>query len=225
MTFTDNTFIVQITSVNRVLFIHTKGDYMKIGYARVSTSDQNADRQVQALTEYGIDKIYVDKASGKNFDREQYKLMFDTLRSKDTLVIKSLDRFGRNYAEIRSEFKQITDLGVYINVIDTPMLNTDQSVSGSLTMQFISDLVLSVLGYVAEQERINIKQRQKEGIRSAKLRQVKFGRPALDQQVKEVKALLESWEQSGVKGSVSKACDMVKITRQTYYKGLNRGIV
>jgi DNA invertase Pin-like site-specific DNA recombinase len=197
---------------------------MKIGYVRVSSKDQNESRQIDAMAEYKVDQVYTDKASGKDFNREQYKAMLKALRAGDTLVIKSLDRFGRDYKEIRAEFKRIADMGVYINVIDSPMLNTDQIIAGNLTTQFIADLVLSVLGYVAEQERTNIKQRQAEGIRSAKARAVKFGRPAKDQRVKDVKALLDAWAKAGTKGTIGKACSIIGITRPTYYKGLKKGI-
>lgn len=136
---------------------------MKIAYIRVSTKDQNEARQVNAMIEHGIDpsNFYTDKASGKDFDRTQYKAMLKAVRPDDIIVIKSLDRLGRNYEEIRAQFKLITERGIHINILDTPLLNTDQVLNGDLTMKFISDIILSVLGYVAEQERNNIRRKDK----------------------------------------------------------------
>ncbi len=194
-----------------------EGLYMKIGYARISTKDQNTDRQIHALVDAGVslDNIYIDKLSGKDFNRPQYQLMVKTLRAGDTLVIKALDRFGRNYEAIKKEFKQITDRGIFINVLDTPMLNTDQEIQQGLTSKFIVDLVLSVLGYVAEQERSNIKQRQAEGIKIAKAKNVKFGRPSLDPKtIKEAQALINAGS------TVKDACTTLKISRRAYYNNV-----
>lgn len=188
---------------------------MKMGYARVSTSDQHADRQHAALKDYGVDQgnIYTDYQSGKDFKRDNYQALIKAIRPGDVVVIQSLDRFGRDYDEIRKEFKRITDKGVAINVVDTPILNTDQVLEGNLTMKFISDLVLSVLGYVAEKERADIKQRQKEGIRTAKQRGVVFGRPSAESQARKVARLLAADPDK----TVEEACKMYNISRRTYY--------
>lgn len=187
---------------------------MKIGYVRISHADQNTDRQIDAMLAYGVDHehLFVDKQSGKDFNRPQYQLMLKTLRAGDTLCIKSIDRFGRNYAEIQREFKSITDKGIFINVLDTPVLNTDRQVMEGLTMQFIADIILTILGYVAEQERTNIKQRQAEGIRSAKAKKVAFGRPGLDRKkVQDARALVQAGR------TVKQACESVGISRRSYY--------
>ena len=197
---------------------------MKMGYVRVSSKDQNTAKQLQAMQEYGVDQdnIYTDKASGKDFNRQAYQDMLKALRAGDVVVVQSLDRLGRNYNEIKSEFSKLTAKGVYINVLDMPLLNTDQVVAGTLTMQFISDLVLSVLSYVAEQERANIRQRQADGIRAAKANRVRFGRPAADKQVQDVIALLDTWKRTGTPGTIDKACKLVGITRQTYYNAIRK---
>ena len=188
---------------------------MKIGYIRVSSKDQNEARQIDALIASGVDlsAIYVDKASGKDFDRVQYKALLKAARKDDVIVIKSLDRLGRSYKDIRSEFKKITEKGVHINVIDTPILNTDQIIDGGLTSSFIVDIVLSILGYVAEQERTNIKQRQKEGIESAMKAGKRFGRPSkFSSRFYQLNANVQKGEIS-----VAEACGILNISRKTYY--------
>lgn len=151
---------------------------MLIGYARVSTINQNEDRQFIDLTEYGVlpKNIYIDKQSGKDFKRPEYMRMFRRLKRNDVLVIKSIDRLGRNYTEILDEWKLITHKkGADIVVLDMPLLDTTKS--KDLLGTFIADLVLQLLSFVAENERINIRQRQAEGIAAAKKRGVRFGRP------------------------------------------------
>lgn len=153
---------------------------MLIGYARVSTINQNEDRQLIDLMQYGVrvKNIYIDKQSGKDFKRPEYMRMFKKLKRDDVLVIKSIDRLGRDYTEILDEWKLITHKkGADIVVLDMPMLDTTQS--KDLLGTFIADLVLQLLSFVAENERINIRQRQAEGIATAKKRGVKFGRPAM----------------------------------------------
>lgn len=148
------------------------------GYVRVSSRDQNEDRQLIAMKEMGVEEsnIFVDKQSGKDFNRPLYKRLMRKLKADDTLYIKSIDRLGRNYKEIQDQWKVITkDKGVDLVVIDMPLLDTRRE--KSLLGTFISDLVLTLLSYVAENERINIKQRQAEGIAAAKARGVRFGRP------------------------------------------------
>ena len=148
------------------------------GYIRVSTREQNIERQLISLIEAGIDQksIYIDKQSGKDFRRPAYKKMMRKVREGDLIVVKSIDRLGRNYQDIMEQWRIITkEKGADIVVIDMPILDTrrDKNLLGT----FISDIVLALLSYVAENERINIKQRQAEGIAAAKARGVKFGRP------------------------------------------------
>ncbi|MBO4899103.1 MAG: recombinase family protein [Lachnospiraceae bacterium] len=150
----------------------------KYGYIRVSAKDQNIDRQMDALLGEGIAKscIYCDKQSGKNFDRPEYKRLIKKLKKGDVLVIKSIDRLGRNYDEILKHWRILTqEMLVDIEVLDFPLLNTDARTDG-LTGVFISDLVLQILAYVAETERTFIRKRQAEGIASARIRGIKFGR-------------------------------------------------
>ncbi len=150
---------------------------MEYGYIRVSTREQNEGRQVIALQEYGISPqhIYMDKQSGKDFQRPSYRKLLRKLKSGDTLVIKSIDRLGRNYEEILEQWRIITkEKQVAIVVLDMPLLNTAQE--RDLTGTLIADLVLQLLSYVAQTEREFIRQRQAEGIAAAKERGVKFGR-------------------------------------------------
>lgn len=153
------------------------------GYARVSTKEQNEDRQIQALTEFGIteDNLFIDKKSGKDFEREEYQLLKRILKrtQNNVLVIKSIDRLGRNYKEIQNEWRKITqDLKTDIVVLDMPILDTRQY--KDLLGNFIADLILQVLSFVAEQERDNIRTRQREGIEVAKAKGKKFGRPKIE---------------------------------------------
>ncbi len=148
---------------------------MEYGYIRVSTREQNEDRQTIALREFGVSKIYLDKQSGKDFDRPNYKCLMRKLKPGDTIVIKSIDRLGRNYDEILEQWRIITkEKQAYIVVLDMPLLNTKQS--RDLTGTLIADIVLQLLSYVAQTEREFIRQRQAEGIAAAKERGVKFGR-------------------------------------------------
>lgn len=139
------------------------------GYARVSSKDQNEQRQLEALYEYGIieDNIFIDKKSGKDFEREQYQLLKQILKrtKNNLLIIKSIDRLGRNYTEIQKEFKELTEY-TDIKILDMPLLDT--TLNKDLLGSFISDLVLQVLSFVAENERNNIRKRQKQGIEIAK---------------------------------------------------------
>lgn len=150
----------------------------KYGYVRVSSTDQNEDRQLIALKEAGVmeKNIFSDKISGKNFDRPQYKKMLRKMKKDDLLFIKSIDRLGRNYEEILLQWRYMTkEKGIDIAVLDMPLLDTRRG--KDLMGTFLSDIVLQVLSFVAENERANIRQRQSEGIAAAKLRGVKFGRP------------------------------------------------
>ncbi len=148
------------------------------GYIRVSSRDQNEDRQLIALKELAIPEknIFVDKQSGKDFQRPNYKKMVRRLKKDDLLYIKSIDRLGRNYAEILEQWRILTkDKGIDIVVLDMPLLDTRRG--KDLMGTFLSDIVLQVLSFVAENERTNIRQRQAEGIAAAKARGVRFGRP------------------------------------------------
>ena len=150
------------------------------GYMRVSSKEQNEDRQKIALTEIGVpeNNIYMAKQSGKDFERTQYKRLLQKLNEKSVLYIKSIDRLGRNYGELNEQWRIITkEKKADIVVIDMPLLDTRRE--KNLLGTFISDVVLALLSYVAENERTNIKQRQAEGIAAAKARGVKFGRPPL----------------------------------------------
>lgn len=149
------------------------------GYIRVSSKDQREDRQLIALREQSVPvkNIYADRQSGRDFDRPQYKRLLRKLKKDDLLCIKSIDRLGRNYAEILEQWRILTkEKGVDIVVLDMPLLDTRQT-GRDLTGTFVADLVLQILSYVAQTERENIRQRQREGIAAAKLRGVQFGRP------------------------------------------------
>ena len=150
------------------------------GYIRVSSHDQNEDRQMIALRELEIPEknIFMDKQSGKNFNRPQYKKMVRKMKKDDLLYVKSIDRLGRNYEEILEQWRILTkEKGIDIMVLDMPLLDTRRG--KDLMGTFLSDIVLQVLSFVAENERSNIRQRQAEGIAAAKARGIKFGRPAI----------------------------------------------
>lgn len=151
---------------------------MIYGYIRVSTREQNEDRQLIALREMAVPEtnLFIDKQSGKDFQRPQYKKLVRKLKKDDLLYIKSIDRLGRNYEEIQNQWRILTkEKGVDIVVLDMPLLDTRRG--KDLMGTFLSDIVLQVLSFVAENERTNIRQRQAEGIAAAKARGVRFGRP------------------------------------------------
>lgn len=153
---------------------------MDFGYMRTSSLDQNEIRQLIALVGAGVPEknIYMDKQSGKDFERKQYQRMVRKLKKGDVLYVKSIDRLGRNYKEIQEQWRILTkEKGVDICVLDMPLLDTRQC--KDLMGTFIADLVLQILSFVAENERINIRQRQAEGIAAAKARGVRFGRPEI----------------------------------------------
>ena len=153
---------------------------MEYGYIRVSTKEQNEQRQLIAMREFGIaeNRVYMDKQSGKDFDRPQYKRLVKKMRPGDLLYILSIDRLGRNYEEIQQQWRVLTkDIGIDICVLDMPLLDTRQG--KDLMGTFIADLVLQILSFVAQSERENIRRRQEEGIAAARARGVKFGRPPL----------------------------------------------
>ena len=185
------------------------------GYARVSSKDQNEERQLVAFKEYGIDErdIYVDKQSGKDFNREQYSTLKHILRENDLLVIKSIDRLGRNYEMIVNEWKDITkNIKADIVVIDMPLLDTRQN--KDLLGTFISDLVLQVLGYVAEQHRTFIKKKQKQGIDDAKKNGVKFGRPKIEKP-QNFDNVVNRWKNKEIKSK--EAMELLGLKPNTFY--------
>ena len=172
---------------------------MEYGYARISTREQNEERQLIALREFGLNdgQIILDKQSGKDFDRRGYRRLLRKLKDGDTLAIKSIDRLGRNYEEILEQWRVITkEKKAAIVVLDMPLLDTRKS--RDLTGTLIADIVLQLLSYVAQTEREFIRQRQAEGIAAAKAQGVKFGRPrkALPEGFSEVKARWERGELS-----------------------------
>ena len=188
---------------------------MKIGYARVSTVDQNEARQMEALREDGVDRIYMDKKSGKDFNRPEYQKMISELHKGDVLVIHSIDRLGRNYEEIITEWRKITkEIEADIIVQDMPLLNTSQN--KDLTGTLIADIVLQLRSYVAQRERENIRQRQKEGIAIAKARGKYKGRAK-----KEIdKKLFEDTKARWQNGEITKIqfAEIIGVSRGTLYK-------
>ena len=188
---------------------------MKIGYARVSTVDQNEARQMEALREEGVDRIYMDKKSGKDFNRPEYQKMIASLKKGDVLVVHSIDRLGRNYEEIIAEWRKITkEIEADIIVQDMPLLNTTQN--KDLTGTLIADIVLQLLSYVAQRERENIRQRQKEGIAIAKAQGKYRGRAK-----KEInKELFDNTKLRWQNGEITKVqfAEIMGISRSTLYK-------
>ncbi len=188
----------------------------KYGYVRVSSTDQNEERQLVLMVEKGINakNVFVDKQSGKDFERTAYRRMLKRLRGGDLLYISSIDRLGRNYEEIQKQWRILTkDIGVDICVIDMPLLDTRNG--KDLMGTFIADLVLQILSFVAQSERENIKSRQAQGIAAAKANGVKFGRPRtllpedFDKIVKDLK-----------KGKLSTdaALELCNMSKSTFYR-------
>lgn len=187
------------------------------GYIRVSTKEQNPDRQYIALENCGVDRgnIFLDRISGKNFCRPEYIRLLRKLKEKDLLVIKSIDRLGRNYGEILEQWRKITkEIGANIQVLDMPLLNT-ASGNGDLTGVFIADLVLQILAYVAETERAFLRERQAEGIAVAKARGVHFGRVRMEDP-KEFDDYYESWKRGEI--SSRKAAKLLEMSHTTFYR-------
>ena len=186
------------------------------GYIRVSTKEQNEDRQVIALSGYGLksENIFVDKQSGKDFERPRYKKMMRKVKRGDVIIVKSIDRLGRNYDEILEQWRIITkEKGVDIVVLDMPLLDTRQK--NDLTGTLIADIVLQLLSYVAQTERENIRQRQAEGIAAAKAKGVKFGRPPKER-TPEFEQLRNDYIQNKI--SARKAAEKLKITHSTFLR-------
>ncbi|MDD7268122.1 MAG: recombinase family protein [Lachnospiraceae bacterium] len=192
---------------------------MKYGYARVSTKEQNADRQISAFLKEGIDSrnIYIDKATGSNFDRKKYRALLRKLKKGDDLYIKSIDRLGRNYDEILKQWNILTkEKMVDIIVLDFPLLNTKTKID-NLTGKFLSDIVLQVLSYVAQIEKENIHQRQREGIIEAKKRGVKFGRRKKDIP-KEFEKIADKWRKKEI--SLRTGAKELNVSHTTFSKWL-----
>lgn len=189
------------------------------GYARVSSREQNLARQIDALEEFGIPPscIFTDKASGKDFKRPAYARLMKQIAEHDTIVVKSIDRLGRNYDEILEEWRKITkERQVYVVVLDMPLLDTRQTKEG-ITGVFIADLTLQLLSYVAQIERENIKQRQAEGIAAAQARGVHFGRPRLERPEH-----YGATKQSYLSGEITKqqAASSLKVSIRTFDRWL-----
>lgn len=182
---------------------------MIYGYVRVSSRDQNEDRQLIAMKELSIpDKnIFMDKQSGKDFNRPQYKKLLRRLKRDDLLYIKSIDRLGRNYEEIQNQWRILTkEKGIDIVVLDMPLLDTRRG--KDLMGTFLSDIVLQVLSFVAENERTNIKQRQAEGIAAAKAKGIRFGRPPKPLP-ENFHLVYQQWKAGKITGvAAAKACGM-----------------
>ena len=191
---------------------------MTYGYARVSTREQKEDRQLIALEEAGVRRpaLYIDKQSGKDFKRPEYQKMLQRLKKDDILYIKSIDRLGRSYGEILEQWRMLTsEKGVDIVVLDMPLLDTRRG--KDLMGTFLSDIVLQVLSFVAENERASIRQRQAEGIAAAKERGVHFGRPVVPV-ADNFSAIVLAWE-SGLL-SFDDALEKSGLSYSTFYRRL-----
>lgn len=188
------------------------------GYIRVSTISQREDRQWAALAEFGIprENVFVDKQSGKDFDRPAWSTLMARLTENDTLVVKSLDRLGRNYDEMTKQLDIITrEKGAAIVVIDLPLLDTRNKYGNDLTAKLISNLVIQVFSYVAETERTMNHQRTMEGLAAARARGVKFGRKPMEKP-KGYEALREQWERKEI--SARKAAEALGVSTPTFLK-------
>lgn len=186
------------------------------GYARVSTKEQNLDRQLQALKDFGVEDrdIITDKVSGKDFNRQGYiTLKEQLLRKGDTLVVKELDRLGRDMEQIKEEWQGILKMGVDIVVIDTPILNTTNK--GDLEKTLISNIVFELLTYMAQKERDKIKSRQKEGIAQAKAKGKHLGRPKAEYP-SNWEEVYTKWKSKEINGRI--AMEQLNLTRTTFYK-------
>ena len=194
------------------------------GYVRVSSKDQREDRQLIAFKEFGIDErdIYIDKQSGKDFNREQYNILKHILRENDVLVIKSIDRLGRNYDMIIDEWRDLVNgLNVDIYVIDMPLLDT-RTEGKNLVGKFISDIVLQILSFVAENERENIKKRQAEGIRIAKEKGKHLGRPKLEIP-SNFSQVANQYKKKEI--TLAEALQSLNMNRSTFYKNLSSFLI
>lgn len=200
-----------------VAILNLKGVVYEIWLCRVSTRDQNIGRQIDAMNTCGesLDKVYIDKSSGKDFERDEYKKMINNLKCGDEIFVKSIDRLGRNYEQIIEQWHFLTKIKeVDIIVLDFPLLDTRDK-EESLTGKFISDLVLQILSYVAQIERENTRQRQLEGIKVAKENGVKFGRPAMNKP-KNFKKIFEKYERGEI--SLRKGAEELEVSHVTLFK-------
>lgn len=191
------------------------------GYVRVSTKEQKCDRQVDALLNIGISEecIYLDKLSGKNFDRPQYKCLIQKLKPEDVLFVKSIDRLGRNYADILEQWHFITkERKADIVILDMPLLDTRKK-EKDLTGMFVADLVLQILSYVAETERQYIRQRQAEGIAASKARGVHFGNPGKPVP-DNFATVVESWRKKEIK--IEEALKCLGVGRTYFFKHIKK---
>lgn len=190
---------------------------MKVyGYVRVSSVDQNEERQLVEMNRVGVpeENIYIDKQSGKDFNRPQYKLLKELLEKDDLLYILSIDRLGRNYAEIQNQWRTLTkEIGVDICVLDMPLLDTRNG--KDLIGTFIADLVLQILSFCSENERANIKRRQEQGIAAAKANGVRFGRPEL-KVPDNFLGIVDDWEQCKI--STNEAAELCGMSKTTFYR-------
>ena len=191
------------------------------GYARVSSRDQNLDRQLDALADFGVERarIFADRASGKDFERPQWRRLVGRLAEGDTLVVKSIDRLGRNYDEILAQWRRITkERRAAVVVLDMPLLDTRRERDG-VTGVLIADIVLQLLSYVAQIERESIHQRQAEGIAAAQARGVRFGRPS-----KQRMALFEDAKRSYLSGHITRheAATRLEVSVSTFDRWMRR---
>lgn len=189
------------------------------GYIRVSTREQNIERQMISLQEAGVNKenIYIDKQSGKNFQRPEYMKMISVVKEGDLIIVKSIDRLGRNYQEIMEQWGIITkEKKVDIRILDMPLLDTTKT--KDLLGTFISDVVLQLLSFVAENERDNIRQRQAEGIAAAKARGVRFGKPAIPMP-DNFPELYKQWEADNL--TINELASLCNMGRSTMYKRIS----
>lgn len=188
------------------------------GYIRVSSQDQNEDRQLVAMKTLSVptDRLFIDKQSGKDFDRPEYKKMVKALRAGDLLYILSIDRLGRNYEEIQNQWRVLTkEKGVDIVVIDMPLLDTRRE--KNLLGTFIADLVLQVLSFVAQSERDSIKKRQAEGIAAAKARGVRFGR-SIKKPPENFGKMVKQWERGKIE--ITELLEQSGLKEATFYRRL-----
>ena len=201
---------------------------MKIGYARVSSKEQNLDRQIKSLTEIGCEKIYCDKQSGKDFERPEYQKMLSELTSDDVVYIHSIDRLGRNYDMIIDEWRKITNKANIV-VLDMPLLDTRCKDGKNIDKTFVSDLVLQILSYVAEKERINIRNRQRAGIDCMTIDKETgkrigkkgnpTGRPSAEYPAN-WKEVYESWMNKEI--TATKSMELLGLKRNTFYNLVKR---
>lgn len=197
-------------------------DSKQFGYARVSTKEQKTDRQVIALTEYGVEErnIIVDKESGKDLNRNGYQSLKNTmLRRGDTLVIKSLDRLSRNKADIKKELEYFKDNGIRIKVLDLPTTLMELPEGQEWVFEMVNNILIEVLGTIAEQERRNIKQRQAEGIAAAKGNGVALGRPKAEKP-DNWDEVIKEWQAGKI--TAVKAMELTGTKRTTFYKLVNQ---